>query len=290
MKDLFSIGYLSKLFEVSIKTLRYYDKIGLFKPEYIDEATNYRYYTANQITLFYIIKELKYQGFTLSDIQKYLSEEKLEDMSSLYKKRRDEVDKEIEQLMMVRDRLEQKIDRLEVTHKMLNECRDVVDLGVELKNIPARKVVFARKRSPFNFMGVALRTIELFNLFHVNNLHMIDPYFVIFHDEYKSLNIFFADYEMCAGIDLHSLKEYQQSNNIKEVSFVRDIPDLTCACVISKGSYEESMAVYNKLLKWIEDNGYVIDGPMYKEYIANFALVKNVGNIVYELQIPIKKK
>lgn len=37
MKELFTIGDLSKLFQVKISTLRYYDDIGLLKPEYVDE-------------------------------------------------------------------------------------------------------------------------------------------------------------------------------------------------------------------------------------------------------------
>ena len=37
------IGEFSKLAKISIKTLRYYDKIGLLKPTMIDSATQYRY-------------------------------------------------------------------------------------------------------------------------------------------------------------------------------------------------------------------------------------------------------
>ena len=39
------IGQFSKLARVSIKALRYYDRIGLLKPAMIDTSTSYRYYT-----------------------------------------------------------------------------------------------------------------------------------------------------------------------------------------------------------------------------------------------------
>ena len=44
MKNLFSIGELSKLQNLSRQTLIFYDKIGLFCPAYVDPENGYRYY------------------------------------------------------------------------------------------------------------------------------------------------------------------------------------------------------------------------------------------------------
>lgn len=44
-EDLLSIGQVSEICRISVKTLRYYDKIGLLKPVYIDSASRYRYYS-----------------------------------------------------------------------------------------------------------------------------------------------------------------------------------------------------------------------------------------------------
>ena len=48
MKDLFTIGEVANLFGLNIRTLRYYHDIGLLEPEYIDETTNYRYYSTQR--------------------------------------------------------------------------------------------------------------------------------------------------------------------------------------------------------------------------------------------------
>ena len=47
MNTMMRIGELSKSFQISIDTLRYYDRIGLLKP-YVDPTNNYRYYSAEQ--------------------------------------------------------------------------------------------------------------------------------------------------------------------------------------------------------------------------------------------------
>ena len=43
MKKYFTIGEISKMKGVGIKSLRYYDKVGVLKPAYINQETGYRY-------------------------------------------------------------------------------------------------------------------------------------------------------------------------------------------------------------------------------------------------------
>lgn len=43
-KNLFSIGEVSKLFHISVSSLRHYENVGLLTPEYTSPDTGYRYY------------------------------------------------------------------------------------------------------------------------------------------------------------------------------------------------------------------------------------------------------
>jgi len=45
---MFKIGEFSKLTQVSIRMLRYYDETGLLKPAQIDQFTGYRSYSVDQ--------------------------------------------------------------------------------------------------------------------------------------------------------------------------------------------------------------------------------------------------
>ena len=53
---MYKIGDFSKISEVSIKTLRYYDDINLLKPSYQDFFTGYRYYEETQLNEITLIK------------------------------------------------------------------------------------------------------------------------------------------------------------------------------------------------------------------------------------------
>ena len=48
-ENLLSIGALSKQTGVHIKSLRYYDSLGILRPAYVDPSSGYRYYSLQQI-------------------------------------------------------------------------------------------------------------------------------------------------------------------------------------------------------------------------------------------------
>lgn len=65
---LLKIGDFSKLSRVTIKTLRYYDDLGLLKPAHIDPFTKYRYYIIEQLAQIHRIIALKELGISLEQI------------------------------------------------------------------------------------------------------------------------------------------------------------------------------------------------------------------------------
>lgn len=65
----FKIGQVADMFDTSIRALRLYDKMDLFKPKYTDEQTGYRYYTADQLPLLNTILVFKSIGIKLIDIK-----------------------------------------------------------------------------------------------------------------------------------------------------------------------------------------------------------------------------
>ena len=69
------IGEFSRLTQVTIKALRYYDDVGLLKPAAIDKFTGYRYYTVEQIPRIHRIVAFKELGLSLEQIADLLDED-----------------------------------------------------------------------------------------------------------------------------------------------------------------------------------------------------------------------
>ena len=72
MNDLFTIGEISKHQNISRQTLIFYDKIGLFRPAYVDPENGYRYYSAAQLDYLDTICIMKKFGFSLDEIKAHM--------------------------------------------------------------------------------------------------------------------------------------------------------------------------------------------------------------------------
>lgn len=70
MQNYFKVGEMAEMFDISVRALHLYDKMGLFKPEYIDESSGYRYYAPEQVHKLNTILSLKKVGFSLAEINK----------------------------------------------------------------------------------------------------------------------------------------------------------------------------------------------------------------------------
>ncbi len=75
MKNLFSIGEVSKIKGVSHRMLRHYDKIGILVPTLVNEETGYRYYSKSQMMILELIIICRDLVITLKQINSYISED-----------------------------------------------------------------------------------------------------------------------------------------------------------------------------------------------------------------------
>lgn len=91
---MYSIGQFSIMFQINKKTLRYYDEIGLFKPAYVDESNQYRYYKEEQIEVMKEIIRWKNVGISLEQIAALLNHQNLELLHQCYEKRLMEIEEE----------------------------------------------------------------------------------------------------------------------------------------------------------------------------------------------------
>ena len=103
METYFSVGEISKLTNVPIQTLRYYDKMGLLKPAYINEQNNYRYYSINQFIKIDLLKQCKLIGLSLKEIEELLKDEITSDsMIKIIDRQRKVLDEKIKEMESIK--------------------------------------------------------------------------------------------------------------------------------------------------------------------------------------------
>ena len=94
------IGDFAQKFGVSIKTVRYYESVGLIVPGYIDLYTGYRYFNENNVQRMEEILALKDLGFSLTEIRNFKVSEVQEKIKD-YKIKVINIQKQINQLQEI---------------------------------------------------------------------------------------------------------------------------------------------------------------------------------------------
>lgn len=137
---MFKISEFSKLCQVSVKTLRYYDQLNLFKPAYTDHDTGYRYYAADQLFQLHRILAFKALGFTLNQIKKLLVKDiPLDQIRGMFQLKEAELQAEIEKKQARLKCIEHLLEQLE-NEGFIGAKHDVV-----LKKIESTPIVSLRK-------------------------------------------------------------------------------------------------------------------------------------------------
>lgn len=73
MDNYFSVNEIAELFNINRQTLHYYDRIGLFKPEYREPHNSYRKYSYSQIAQLAFIMYLRTIGCSIENIKTILN-------------------------------------------------------------------------------------------------------------------------------------------------------------------------------------------------------------------------
>ena len=98
-----TIAEVSKKYNLTADTLRYYDRIGLLKPVKVDDGNKYRYYSYTQFHYIDRIKYLQHLGLSLEEIRTVLQTGRVDELLVYLETEKVRVQEELAQ---VRQRVE----------------------------------------------------------------------------------------------------------------------------------------------------------------------------------------
>lgn len=273
---MFKISEFSKFSRVPVKTLRYYDEIGLFSPAQVDRFTSYRYYSAEQLPRLNRILALKEMGLSLAEITRLLYEQvSLEELRGMFRLKAAEVRQQVDdaqaRLALVANRLKQ----IEQEGKMPEQ--DVV-----IKRIEPVYVLYLRQIAPTpNSVGDILG--ECFGAMMPQGTMPVAPPMTIFYDEgFVPVNM---DVAVAFPVEASVKREVALSGG--RALKPQTLPEMaTAACIIHHGNYDTLGQSYAALGAWIEGNGYRVAGHPREIYLT----APEEGKLpITEIQFPVEK-
>lgn len=117
MQGYLSIGDFAKLRNVSPKSLRYYERIGVLTPAYIDEQTGYRYYALEQLVEMDMILMCLELNIPLRDAEKYRKPDQKLNIRRLLEDGQQKAAQKLSHLCNTMQQMEEALRRIEE-----NEC------------------------------------------------------------------------------------------------------------------------------------------------------------------------
>lgn len=290
-KKLYSIGEISTICGITIKTLRYYDSIGLIQPTVRNYSSGYRYYRHDQIQQICLVKTLKALNFSLEDIQSILKQHKLEYTHAAIEKNLDSLEKELRALQSVydsgvsyRERLRLGRDILERYHNSDNKEQFPKEM-LRVEEIAERDVIFIRNTIK-DYHNAAVQ-IELYScvldLVKRSGNVAIGPLYVAYHQ--KPMEHFYVrdcDYEIGIGA---AGKGGSSGDN----SHFRHEKGYTALTTFHVGKYDKLLHPYIMMMDWIRANGYTIAGPMRDCFFISAIDTTDADKFVTKILIPVSR-
>ncbi|WP_166238954.1 MerR family transcriptional regulator [Paenibacillus turpanensis] len=279
--QLFSIGQASRLCDIPIQTLRYYDRIGLVVPAETAPDSGYRYYSNLNILHIKIVQDLRSLDFSLEEIKQVLDRGSIDAVKAAFEARYEETCRNIQQLQQIASSIKQRTVQLDSLHTLGGEIREI-DVLVERKCLPDRIVAFDRQRAACGLEASAVRFTKLFQQIAESGLHPDGHMMTIYHENIMTFDRSDSDLELCVPV----------SASAGTHAFIRTIPggDYVTAAYCGIPNEESCKRIYRQALQWMDRNGLRENGPSIEQYLVDMTQIMNPESYIVELQIPAVSK
>ncbi len=263
---LYKIGMFAAMNHVTVKALRFYEDRGLLQPAYINEENGYRYYRLSQMADLHKITALKSAGFTLEEIYNFNSgiDEKL-----VLQKKKSALLNQIAELTR----------QVAILDGYLLNQGGRLNAPVLIKTVSETIVAFMEARID-SYDRIFDLMPQMGELMEQAGCECALPEYCFTHylePGYKEENVLI---EICEAVT--SFKKGAEGLKFKT------LPAVQVASAYHKGSYSNFHETYEEIIRYIEENGHEITGPIRESYIDGIWNKDSEDDWLTEIQIPIK--
>lgn len=270
-KNLLSIGKLAKLTAVTIETLRHYDKKGILKPDFIDQKTNYRYYSILQYYKLELILELREIGMSVEAIKNYMDNQSVKSSLELFEEQSKQTKLLIKKLKKIDEDITAKIH-------LLHKFKDIEPSDdITFKHIPKREIITSNSELTTDD-ELAYSFLEFDTKLDKDILPTLVPYgfFIRSQDNFNNLILFFIVQ------DLKKFKNFSLNN-------ISIIPENLFACLYIKCTFNELNKIKLDVVDDLKQKGYMICDEIIILPLIDLSLSNIESEYLNEIQIPVKK-
>lgn len=273
MENYFSIGEVSRYQNISKQTLIFYDKIGLFRPAYVDPDNGYRYYSASQIDQLDTILIMKRIGFSLKEIREHMQHYNIDSSLAAFRRQVASIDRQIEELRLIRSRVLHRCAQMEASKAYRRADNPVLVEAVGARHILCRDVP-----PPYTLKEISIATKQCFADSFQEKLPIffqsgvIVPLAHILAGRYTEATVAFL-----------SIEETDRAPN------VRRLPAGTCASLCHVGDYPSIGRSYHKLLQYCADHALKIVSDSHEFCINDYITSRDEAEYITKIEFYVER-
>lgn len=264
---MYKIGEFSKITNLTVKTLRYYDEQNILTPSYRNEENAYRFYDKNDFKKAELIILLRSFGFSISEIKDVLSNhESSSDLSYFLEEKRKMIENKIQEEKSLLKRLDLYIK----TNQMEDES---MSYKIEVRNIGPVVVASIRYKGKYSDVGKYIGKIYEAVKGNANGY----PFNCYYDSEYREE----ADIELCVPT----------SKLIKHPNIASSqLPQIKALCTTHIGTYESINMAYKAVFDYAVAHNTKCLTPSREIYVKGPGMIfkGNPNKYVTEIIIPIE--
>lgn len=281
-QEYLTISKISKLCNVSVSALKYYEKVGLIKPAKIEKDTLYRYYSVCQYGQIETIRELRELDIPIATIKEYMKDRKLKSSLETLKRHYDNLNTRINELQETQKRMQEQIALVE---KCCNESEK--DFVIKKEYFGERKVLIDD-----NLGNHDLNTLTAIDL----SYSILEVEFLIGKDEKAAtlargkLGHFIPQEDIEKGNLMTSYPFIFIGHKDKQHKSLKILKAGEYICLMHFGAARDREPSLKKMLAFINDNGYAIAGDAVQVDLIDDTVSDCSDEFIFEIQIPVEKR
>jgi len=268
MKKYFTIGEFSRLLDIKIATLRYYDEIGLLRPAFTDENNNYRYYSTEQFERLNSIKYLRALDLPINELLDFFDYRELDTLIEMLKKQKAEIARKKRELEIIEKKINRRLERID---DAVNTALDTIS---EVK-LPEMRAAYLRHDYVLGD-DIEFPISELRTMFGINR----DIFLGKIGISISSSNIKSENFNQYSGIFM--LIEEEDKIEAPTITF----PSRNYLRIRFKGTHMDAAYYYKKLLSYMKKKHYKLIGDSIEITLIDYGITNDLDKYVTEILLP----
>ena len=233
MKNYYKISEISKLYDIGVDSLRYYERLGILTPK--RDTNGYRLYNLTDLYKLNIIRDLRALDFSMTQIKDYLDRQSLTNTLELLHQEQEMVELEIRNLQSKQRIIQDRI-------LALSESRSIESRQMKILHFPDRYCVRLNE--------------------HITRDEEMDLIIKKLHQKHEDKIRDLGNLTIGAFLSMPSI-EKGIANVYDSVFFVLDQKTTDCDFILPegkylsyyyRGSYEQNAARAKEMIAYIKEN------------------------------------